>query len=177
MGEHADIGSASTEKAMNMAQAMTDVVTTVDLVLTSDPIRSRIMFIATRKFEAIEREIATDIFRALASLREQGKQNEEVELSEEERHKVTRKNVIRGLHIGTVGVVAGTLFAITGGLVAPALTAGIASIGAAASSTAVVTVAVLTTVKAAAAVFGVGGGGLAAYKMKKRTQGFSEFRI
>ena len=38
MGEHADIGSASTEKAMNMAQAMTDVVTTVDLVLTSDPI-------------------------------------------------------------------------------------------------------------------------------------------
>ena len=38
MGEHADIGSASTEKAMNMAQAMTDVVTTVDLVSTSDPI-------------------------------------------------------------------------------------------------------------------------------------------
>ena len=72
---------------------------------------------------------------------------------------------------------AGTLFAITGGLVAPALTAGIASIGAAASSTAVVTVAVLTTVKAAAAVFGVGGGGLAAYKMKKRTQGLSEFWI
>ena len=64
------------------------------------------MLIATHKFEAIAREIATDIFQALASLREQGKQNEEVELSEEERRKVTRKNVIRGLQIGTVGVVA-----------------------------------------------------------------------
>ena len=122
---------------------MSDVVTTVDLVSTSDPIRSRIMFIATHKFEAIVREIATDIFRALASLREQGKQNEEVELSEEERHKVTQKNVIRGLQIGTVGVVAGMLFAVMGGLAAPALVAGIASIGAAASSMAVVTVAVL----------------------------------
>ena len=77
MGEHADIGSVSTEKAMNMAQAMTDVVTTVDLILTSDPIRSHIMFIATRKFEAITREIATNILQSLASLREQGKQNEE----------------------------------------------------------------------------------------------------
>ena len=69
------------------------------------------------------------------------------------------------------------LFAVTGGLAAPALMAGIASIGVAVSSTAVVTVAVLTTVKVAAAVFGVGGGGLAAYKMKERTQGLSEFQI
>lgn len=176
-GDQAGISTMCTEKATDTAQAMTDIVTTVDLVSTSDPIQSRIMFIATRKFEAIEREIATDIFRALSSLREQGKRNEQVELSEEERRKVTRKNVIRGLQIGTVGVVAGTLFAVTGGLAAPALAAGIASIGAAASSTTVVTVAVLTTVKAAAAVFGVGGGGLAAYKMKKRTQGLSEFRI
>jgi hypothetical protein len=163
--------------ATETSLAMTNVVTTVDLVSTNDPVKSHVMFIATRKFEAIEREIATDIFRSLASLREQGKDNDKGVSTDEERRKATRRSVIRGLQIGTVGVVAGTLFAVTGGLAAPALAAGIASIGAAASSTTVVTVALLTTAKAAAAVFGFGGGGLAAYKMKKRTQGLQEFRL
>ena len=68
----------------------------------------------------------------------------------------------------------------TGGLAAPALAAGIGGIAAltgatTASSTALL--AVLATFKAGAALFGVGGGGLAAYKMKKRTAGLSQFEI
>ena len=89
----------------------------------------------------------------------------------------TRRRVVRGLQITSVGVVAGTLFAVTGGLAGPAIAAGIASLGVVSSATAATAIAMLTTVKAAAALFGVGGGGLAAYKMKKRTQGLTEFHI
>lgn len=91
---------------------------------------------------------------------------------------MTRRSVARGLQIGSVGVVAGALFPVTGGLTAPAIAAGIAGLGIAiGSATATTAIAVLTTVKAVTALFGVGGGGLAAYKMEKRTDGLSEFRI
>ncbi|KAL7541962.1 hypothetical protein ACHAXR_011403 [Thalassiosira sp. AJA248-18] len=90
------------------------------------------------------------------------------------------KKIKRGAKIAGAGLALGTVFAITGGLAAPALAAGIGGIAAltgasTASSTAVL--AVLATFKAGAALFGVGGGGLAAYKMKKRTAGLSQFEI
>jgi len=82
--------------------------------------------------------------------------------------------------IATAGLALGTVFAITGGLAAPALAAGIGGIAAltgATTASSAALLAVLATFKAGAALFGVGGGGLAAYKMKKRTQGLSQFEI
>ncbi|KAL9187804.1 hypothetical protein ACHAXT_006182 [Thalassiosira profunda] len=90
------------------------------------------------------------------------------------------KQLKRGAKIAGAGLAIGTVFAISGGLAAPALAAGLSGLAAltgatTASSTAVL--AVLATFKAGAALFGVGGGGLAAYKMKKRTAGLQEFEI
>ena len=62
----------------------------------------------------------------------------------------------------------------------PALAAGIGGIAAltgASTATSAALLAVLATFKAGAALFGMGGGGLAAYKMKKRTAGLSQFEI
>jgi hypothetical protein len=63
--------------------------------------------------------------------------------------------------------VAGTLFAVTGGLAAPGIAASVAAAGG--------TVTFLTSTAAVTAIFGVGGGSLAAYKMQRRTQGLTEF--
>lgn len=86
------------------------------------------------------------------------------------------ENFIRGLKIGGTAVAAGTLFAVTGGLAAPGIAAGVAAIsgGTAISAAAA---AVLTSTVALTAIFGVGGGGLAAYKMQRRTVGLTEFEF
>mmetsp|Transcript_26915 Transcript_26915/g.56828 ORF Transcript_26915/g.56828 Transcript_26915/m.56828 type:complete len:1346 (-) Transcript_26915:42-4079(-) len=90
------------------------------------------------------------------------------------------KKIKRGAKVAGVGLAIGTVFAITGGLAAPALAAGIGGVaaltGASTASSAAV-LAVLATFKAGAALFGVGGGGLAAYRMKKRTAGLSQFEV
>jgi hypothetical protein len=65
------------------------------------------------------------------------------------------------------------MFAVTGGLAAPGLVAAITALGV--HSTAVF--AALTTTTALASMFGAVGGGLGAYKMSKRVQGISEWRI
>ena len=67
----------------------------------------------------------------------------------------------------------GTLFAVTGGLAAPGIAASIAAITGGTAVTAAAA-AVLTSTAAVTAIFGVGGGSLAAYKMQRRTQGLTE---
>ena len=108
---------------------------------------------------------------------ERGYIEERQQTKQQQDKKQRRKLMIRGLQITSMGVLAGTLFAMTGGLAGPAIAAGIAGLGLTLSTTQAAAIAMLTTVKAAAALFGVGGGGLAAYKMKKRTAGISEFTI
>jgi len=184
-------------------------------------------FLATRKFELIERLIAIDIVRFLmAQEREQklkekekkeqkgplqkmtsmlrrdteepncgntGKDNEMDKNGDQEHGEVSSstsnaeilnadriKQIKRGLKIAGVSVTLGTIFAITGGLAAPALAAGIGGLAAltgagTASSAAFLTV--LATFKAGAALFGVGGAGISAYKMKKRTAGLTQFEV
>jgi hypothetical protein len=86
----------------------------------------------------------------------------------------------RGAKIAGAGIALGTIFAITGGLAAPALASaigGIAALTGAGAAHSAALLAVLATFKAGAALFGVGGGGLSAYKMKKRTAGLSDFSI
>ena len=192
-------------------------------------------FLATRKFELIERLVAIDIVRFLMALEREkklrdqdmnnpknktvitekqvskpsklfddaqdgpkssedgtldvidGEENadeksdQEADASSSQYFTKSRiKQIKRSAKIAGAGLALGTVFAITGGLAAPALAAGIGGIAAltgatTASSTALL--AVLATFKAGAALFGVGGGGLAAYKMKKRTAGLTEFTI
>jgi hypothetical protein len=137
---------------------------------------------ATRKFESLEHSIARRIIRLSESNTEQqkrtiGSQSGGGSANGSSKSKgLTRQQLLRGVKIGSAGLVAGTLFAVTGGLAAPGIAAGVAAF---AGSTAVATAAVvtLTNTVIVTTIFGVGGGGLAAYKMQRRTQGLTEFEF
>ena len=122
--------------------------------------------VATQQFEAIERAIATDILKELV-------ERDQAAMKHAKKANTWKDHVVRGLQITTMGVVVGTMFAVTGGLAAPGLVAAITALGV--HSTAVF--AALTTTTALASMFGAVGGGLGAYKMSKRVQGLSEWRI
>lgn len=129
---------------------------------------------STRNFEALEECIAL----RLSILQQQmmdDKKNSTSALSGQKKESTMKQNVIRGLKVGGAGVAAGTLFAITGGLAAPAIVGGIAAITGASSAVAVVATVLL--LPAATTIFGVGGGTLVASKMSKRTAGLEEFDI
>lgn len=143
---------------------------------------SELAQLATRKFEALEHGIAAKLIR-LSEMQRKGqgrdtrraKAGSSAGSSRKLKRGLSREQLVRGLKVGSAGVVAGTLFAVTGGLAAPGIAAGIAAIaGGAAATAAVVT---LTSTAAVTAIFGVGGGGLAAYKMQRRTQGLTEFKF
>ena len=87
--------------------------------------------------------------------------------------KPRREAIMRGLKITSAGVLAGTLFGITGGLAAPGIAAGLAAF--AGGTAAAATIVTLTSASAISVLFGVGGGGLAAYKIHRRTKGLTEF--
>ena len=136
---------------------------------------------ATRKFEAMEQSIAKRLIRLSAPARgrktagaaqrvSSGKSK-----SNNEGAGITKEQILRGVKIDGAGIVAGTLFALTGGLAAPGIAAGVAAVAGAAASTAAVTT--LTSAAVVTTIFGVGGGGLAAYKMQRRTQGLTEFEF
>ena len=132
---------------------------------------------ATRKFESLERSIARRLIRL--SKTSQDTKGHKANLSEKDNSQdegLTKEKIMRGLKIGSAGVVAGTLFAVTGGLAAPQIAMGVSAF---LGSTAVATVAVsvLTHAAVVSTIFGVGGGGLAAYKMQRRTQGLTEFEF
>lgn len=115
-------------------------------------------------------------------------------------HGLSREQILRGLKIGTAGAVGATLFALTGGLAAPVsihyellltcmanaidsqcsisikqgIAAGLAAV-AGGSAVAVGVTTVLSSAAAVSTIFGVGGAGLAGYKMHRRTKGLTEF--
>lgn len=126
---------------------------------------------ATRKFEAMEHEVAFKILELSGG----GKRRHKSLKGKSIEGGVTREQVMRGLKIGSAGLVAGTLFAVTGGLAAPGIAAGVgALVGTASTAAAVVA---LTSTAAVTTIFGVGGAGLAAYKMHRRSQGLTEFEF
>lgn len=155
-------------------------------------------FLATRKFELIERLVAIEIVRFFVaeerelkmrqkdrkkSLSSDDETNQD-ECSEQDQATNSQffsaKQIKRGAKIAGAGLALGTVFAISGGLAAPALAAalgGITALTGATTATSTALLALLATFKAGAALFGVGGGGLAAYKMNKRTAGLSDFEI
>ena len=96
---------------------------------------------------------------------------------------------MRGIKVGAAGAVGATLFALTGGLAAPGIAAGLAAVGeqscfklpvirfvsrasrgwlhaAGSSAIAVGVSTVLSSAAAITTIFGVGGAGLASYKMQ-----------
>jgi len=89
----------------------------------------------------------------------------------------TSSKLWRGVKITSVGLVVGAAFAVSGGFAAPALVAAISALGITSAVAGSVAFANLTSVYALASMFGVIGGGLAAYKMKKRTKGLTEWKI
>jgi len=134
---------------------------------------------ATRKFEALEQNIARRLIllSSPARSRKPKTNNEAVvrRTNANDNTFLTREQIVRGVKIGGVGILAGTLFAVTGGIAAPGIAAGIAAVTGAAAGTAAVSA--LTSAAVVTTIFGVGGGGLAAYKMQRRTQGVTEFEF
>jgi len=130
---------------------------------------------STRKFEALEEGIALRLSILQQQMMDNKNRNGTSALSGQKKESTMKQNDIRGLKVGGAGVAAGTLFAITGGLAAPAIVGGIAAITGASSAVAVVATVLL--LPAATTIFGVGGGTLVASKMSKRTAGLEEFDI
>ena len=131
---------------------------------------------ATRKFESLEHSIARRLIRLAESDPEaKGSHQKDIQVGKTKQTGITREQVLRGVKIGSAGIVAGTLFALTGGLAAPGIAAGVAALaGSAAATAAVVT---LTSTAVVTTIFGVGGGTLAAYKMQRRTEGVTELEF
>jgi Protein of unknown function (DUF726) len=129
--------------------------------------------VAKERFEQLETTVATDILEYLVT-RELQKGDETAEKDKGSvRNRSRRQIIVRSLQITSVTLVVGGLFAVTGGIAAPALVAAMSALGAATLPA----FATLTTHAALMSMFGVMGGGLTAYKMKKRTDGLREWRI
>jgi hypothetical protein len=136
----------------------------------------------TRKFEALEVAIASKLIilsreqngppRVKRHARRKGKGDTQ----SLQPTGPTREEVMRGLKVGGTAILAGTLFAVTGGLAAPGIAAGMGMLMGGTAVTAAAA-AVLTSTAAVTTIFGVGGGGLAAYKMHRRTEGLTEFEF
>ena len=135
---------------------------------------------ATRKFEALEQNIARRLILLSSPARNRKSKTNNKDSATRKTNTndgtfITREQLVRGVKIGGAGVLAGTLFAVTGGWAAPAIAQGIAAVAGAAAGTAAVSA--LTSAAMVTTIFGVGGGGLAAYKMQRRTQGVTEFEF
>jgi Protein of unknown function (DUF726) len=132
---------------------------------------------ATRKFESLERSVARRLIRLSKTTQDtKGKKNNLTDKGDGQGEGLTKEKIMRGLKIGSAGVVAGTLFAVTGGLAAPQIAMGVSAfLGS--TAVAAAAVSVLTHAAVVSTIFGVGGGGLAAYKMQRRTQGLTEFEF
>lgn len=75
---------------------------------------------ATRKFEALEASIARRLIRLSKTAQDKKIRDDSiVSKSKVKDNGFTKENILRGVKIGSAGIVAGTLFALTGGLAAP----------------------------------------------------------
>mmetsp|Transcript_19441 Transcript_19441/g.36305 ORF Transcript_19441/g.36305 Transcript_19441/m.36305 type:complete len:1551 (-) Transcript_19441:468-5120(-) len=156
-------------------------------------------FLATRKFEAMEHAIAAKLISMSGNSKDSsaGKNTGTTQTAESRRkakktnshgrialapkqitsqHGVTKEQLLRGLKVGTAGALGATLFALTGGLAAPGIAAGLAAVAGTSAIAAGVTT-VFSSAAAISTIFGVGGAGLASYKMHRRTKGLTEFNF
>jgi hypothetical protein len=134
---------------------------------------------ALLKFEDLESAIASH----LTELAKEQQEADEASTSRrgsrffKEKGTLSRKDkLVRAAKVGTVGLAAGTLFALTGGMAAPAIAAGIATL-AGGTAIGITAMAALSSAAAVTTIFGVGGGLLAANKMKRRVKGLTDFTL
>jgi hypothetical protein len=138
--------------------------------------------IAKERFETLEKTIAADILHVLIANELQLQQQQAAADAASKNpppttSSTTKKQVIiRSLQISSVTLVVGGLFAVTGGLAAPVLASALSALCVATHTAGAIAVT-LTSTAALTSMFGVVGGGLTAYKMKRRTDGLSEWRI
>ena len=134
---------------------------------------------AARKFENLEDLMAKRI-RDMSKIMQQEEQERAERrtpsiLVGKSQTKSMGQHVTRSLKIAGAGIAAGTVFAITGGLAAPAIVGGIATLTGMGTLASVA--ATLLMIPAATTIFGVAGGGLVAKKMTTRTSGLGDFNI
>lgn len=134
---------------------------------------------ATRKFENLE-DLLAERIRAISKIMQQQQQDSAERrtpslLVGKSQTKSIGQQVTRSLKIAGAGIAAGTVFAITGGLAAPAIVGGIATLTGMGTFASVA--ATLLMIPAATTIFGVAGGGLVAKKMNTRTSGLGDFII
>uniref|UniRef100_A0A7R9YE27 Transmembrane and coiled-coil domain-containing protein 4 n=1 Tax=Pinguiococcus pyrenoidosus TaxID=172671 RepID=A0A7R9YE27_9STRA len=98
---------------------------------------------------------------------EEGQGNED---DGERKTSSSRNQWMRAAKIGLVATAAGGILAITGGLAAPAIAAGLVGLGFAGTAT-------LATSTTVAALLGTSGAGLGAWKMTNRTRGVKTFEF
>eukprot|EP01038_Epipyxis_sp_PR26KG_P014831 gene14831-19925_t len=91
-------------------------------------------------------------------------------ISHEMKNRDARSKMIRYAKIGLVGVGAGALLAVSGGLAAPAIAGALVVMGTTSAAS-------LVSVGTMAALFGTAGAGLAGYKMMKRTKELEDFEF
>ena len=135
---------------------------------------------AARKFQSLEEAVADLMMTEMVqnaessskSNSDDGTNGDPSQDGEDGGGRFSRRNLVRAAKIGGVGVAAGALFAVTGGLAAPGIVAGLAALGVGGTA-----LTLAASPAALIALFGVGGGGLSAYKMKRRTDGLTEFII
>jgi hypothetical protein len=107
-------------------------------------------------------------------------QAERAKLEEHQRKKTEQSAKIKKyVKVGVAGVVAGGLLFVTGGLAAPAIGAGLASLGLGGSVVAGSSVFLASSagIFLVASVFGATGAGLIGYKLNRRISGLKEFRF
>ena len=141
---------------------------------------------ATRKFEALEDALASRISSLSEISRMKQGENDNANhhdgttlrssSSTSASGTLGLRGIARGLKIGAAGIAAGTIFAVTGGLAAPAILGGIATIVGVSGGVATFVGSYLL-VPAATAIFGVGGGTIVARKVGRRTAGLGDFEI
>eukprot|EP00977_Amphora_coffeiformis_P008609 scaffold1953_cov176-Amphora_coffeaeformis.AAC.27 len=136
-----------------------------------------LLTLATRRFECLEHCIAAALLEISKQQQKMaGRKSAKARNGAGDSRGYSREQIVRGIKVGAMGMAAAGLFAVTGGLAAPGIAAGVAAIpGLAASAAAATTV--LTSTAAVTAIFGVGGGTLVAYKMNRRTMGLTEFEF
>ncbi|MED6174291.1 hypothetical protein PIB30_067790 [Stylosanthes scabra] len=132
------------------------------------------------KMEAIETMVSS---AAMAMIKEQESKKEETQLNESKWAKWKRRGII-----GAAAVTGGTLLAVTGGLAAPAIAAGLGAlaptlgtlipvIGASGFAAAFSAAGTVAGSVAVAASFGAAGAGLTGSKMARRVGGVEEFEF
>lgn len=132
--------------------------------------------LATRRFESLEHCLAATLLEHSRAQQNHGRKNTaQSSAGAGEFRGFSREQIVRGIKVGAMGMAAAGLFAVTGGLAAPGIAAGVAAIPGLAATAAAATV--LTSTAAVTAIFGVGGGTLVAYKVNRRTMGLTEFEF